>query len=146
LLAEDNPADVTLVCEALKEHRVDCVLSLAKDGAEAINLIEKLDRDLKEPDLDLVLLDMHLPKSDGQHILKRLRSTERLAQTPVIVLTASVSPHDEATAEKQAVRHYFRKPTTLDRFMELGAIVRDLLAANRAWHRAGRRAGATPPV
>ncbi|HEY1340441.1 MAG TPA: response regulator [Bryobacteraceae bacterium] len=127
LLAEDNAADITLVREALREHRLDCALHVMRDGAQAIAFLERLDADPGEPRLDLVLVDMHLPKRDGEDILRRLRSTERYAQTPVIVMTASDSPDDRQRAEKHAALHYFRKPSSLTEFIELGAIVRSIL-------------------
>lgn len=130
LLAEDNAADVTLVREALKAHGVPCTLRVVKDGAEAIAYLELLDRDHRKTPLDLLLLDMHLPKHDGADILRALRSTERYAQTPVIVMTASESPNDQEAAEKHAALHYFRKPSTLAKFLTLGGIVKDVLAGN----------------
>jgi CheY-like chemotaxis protein len=128
LLVEDNAADVALVRDALREHRVPCELHIVKDGAEAIAFLERLDEDRREPRLDLLLLDMYLPKRHGQDILKRLRSTERYAQTPVIVMTASTSAADQEAAERHAARYFFRKPASAAQFLQLGAIVRDVLA------------------
>jgi len=96
-----------------------------------------LDEDSKAPPIDLLLLDLHLPRRDGEDILRRLRSTERNAQTPVIVMTASDAPHDHQMAQKHAAIHYFRKPNSLVEFMQLGVIVRGVLtgtktAANKA--------------
>src|SRR5579862_6098678 len=88
LLAEDNTSDVALVREALRTHEVDCVLHVIPDGAQVIHWLDTLDSDPDSAPLDLLLLDMHLPKFDGRDILKRLRSTERYAQTPVVVMTA----------------------------------------------------------
>lgn len=128
LLVEDNAADVALVREAFKEHGISCGLSVVRDGAEAIRFIERLDEDRREPPLDLLLLDMHLPKRHGGDILKRLRSTERYAQTPVIVMTGSTSRQDEEVANKNAALHYFRKPSNAAQFLELGAIVKEILS------------------
>ncbi len=129
LLAEDSAADVTLVREALKEHDVGCVLHVVKDGADAIAFIKSLDDGPKQRRLDLLLLDMHLPKHDGEDILKALRSTERYGQTPVVAMTSSASPQVRAQAERHAALHYFKKPSTLEEFMELGGIVRDILTS-----------------
>jgi CheY-like chemotaxis protein len=131
LLAEDNLADVALVREALRTHEVDCVLHVIRDGAQVIHWLDNLDSDPTSDSLDLLLLDMHLPKFDGQDILKRLRSTERYAQTPVVVMTAL----DSRLVGDQAVGHaalvYFRKPSTLSEFMRLGSIVRQVLAGDK---------------
>jgi CheY-like chemotaxis protein len=127
VLAEDNPADVLLVQEALTEHAISCDLRILGDGEQAIKFIHQLDVDSKLPCPDLLLLDLHLPKSDGAEILRCLRASDRCARTPVVVLTSSDSPNDHARAEKNAVLHYFRKPATLRQFMTLGAVVRQLI-------------------
>lgn len=131
LLAEDNPADVALVRRALKEHRVDCVLNVVRDGAAAIQWIQTRDTDSRLLPLDLLLVDMHLPKRDGEDILKHLRATENYGQTPVIAMSSL----DSSINEEKTVGHdalvYFKKPSTLDEFMQLGAIVRGVLARKR---------------
>ena len=136
LIAEDNPADVALVREALKMHDINCVLHVLRDGEQALALLDSLDRDPKLPRVDLLMLDMHLPKHDGEEILKRLRSTEHYAQTPVIVMTSYPSNLIEANATKHAAMFYFRKPSTLDELSELGSMVRNVLAEDRGGHQA----------
>jgi CheY-like chemotaxis protein len=136
LLAEDSPADVVLVREALKEHGVACTLHIVSDGEEAIAFIENLDSIPNDLRLDLLLLDMHLPKQDGDVILRRLRSTKSCSGTPVVVMTASDSPYDHETAAKHAVLHYFRKPSTLEQFLQLGGIVKGILSGKQPGSRA----------
>jgi DNA-binding response OmpR family regulator len=92
-----------------------------------IGLLDRIDNRPKLHALDLVLLDMHLPNHDGEEILKKLRSTEHYALTPVIVMTASLSPKDRMKAEKHAALHYFNKPANLDDFMKLGVLVGQIL-------------------
>lgn len=127
LLAEDSAADVGIVRLALRDHDLNHILYVAKDGEEAIAFIKKFDADLNAPKLDLLLLDMHLPRYNGEEILQRLRSTKHYAKTPVIVMTASAAPEDEYRAQKHAALYYFRKPSRLQEFIELGAIVREIL-------------------
>jgi CheY-like chemotaxis protein len=127
LLAEDSAADVSIVRIALRRHNLDHVLHIARDGEEAIAFIEKADRDSTAPGPDLLLLDMHLPRFNGEQILKRLRSTERYAQTPVVVMTSSAALEDRQRAQKHAALFYFQKPSSMDEFVQLGAIVRDIL-------------------
>jgi len=129
LIAEDNPADVALVREALKLHGLDCVLRVLRDGEQALALLDSLDRDPKVPRVDLLILDMHLPKYDGEEILKRLRSTGHYAQLPVIVMTSHSSSWIEAKTTKRAGLFYFRKPSTLDELSELGLMVRNVLTS-----------------
>jgi CheY-like chemotaxis protein len=127
VLAEDNPADVRLVREALREHDVHCDLRVLTDGEQAVSFITGLDLDSKHPCPDLLLLDMHLPKRDGDAVLRHLRASERCAQTRVVILTSSDAPSDHSSAEKNAALHYFRKPTSLVQFLHLGRIVKEVL-------------------
>ncbi len=127
LLAEDSAADVGIVRLALRDQNFEHVLHVAADGQEAIAFIERADKDSKAAGPDLLLLDMHLPKYDGEAILKRLRSTERYAQIPVVVMTSSDAPRDYDSAQKHAAMFYFRKPSRLEEFRQLGAVVRDIL-------------------
>jgi CheY-like chemotaxis protein len=132
LLVEDSQADAGLVREALREHHVNCSLRVISDGAQAIEFIDRIDTDSKAPPLDLLLLDMRLPRLDGGEVLKRLRSTERYAQTPVIVMTGlSSSPLEEKTIKHNAMT-YFEKPSTLEEFMQLGSIVCRILEQGAA--------------
>jgi CheY-like chemotaxis protein len=132
VVAEDNRADIVLVEQALKIHGVDCELVIITDGAEAIRYFGGLDLNSGSPVPNLVLLDMHLPKYDGEDVLNALRSTERTAQTPVIIMTGSTASDVEKVAEKHAALHYFTKPSTWTEFSDLGAIVRNLLEGRKA--------------
>ena len=126
-LAEDNPDDVLLVRMALRDAGLNCTLHVFHDGEQAISFFETLDRHSTQPSIDLLLLDLHLPKRDGEEILKRLRSTERSAQTPVVVMTSSSAPHDYEKAQKNAAVYYFEKPSSAAEYMRLGGIVREVL-------------------
>jgi len=128
LLAEDNAGDVLLVREALKQHGISHSIEILSDGDQAVRFIEGLDRDSKSPCPELFLLDLHLPKKDGDLILRHLRASERCGQTPVVILTSSDSPGDYENAIRHAALHYFRKPSTLDEFMELGEVVKSIVA------------------
>src|SRR5580700_5861336 len=127
LLAEDNPADVQLVREALKDREVTCRLHVAADGDQAIQFIARVDRDSTMRCPKLLLLDLHLPGHDGEAVLRCLRASERCGQTPVVILTSSDSPRDREKATANAALHYFRKPATLEQFLQLGDIVTKIL-------------------
>ena len=132
VLAEDNPADVGLVRAALRQHEVDCELHVIGDGEEALSFIDSLDLDSRIPCPDLLLLDLYLPKRDGNEILRYLRASERCAQTPVVILTSSDAPSDHANADKNAAIYYFRKPSSLVQFMKLGIIVKAVVSRAQA--------------
>lgn len=131
LLAEDNPGDVGLVREALKQHNVACVLHVVNDGDHAITFLETLEADPSASPLHLLLVDMHLPKRDGKDVVKRLRNMERYAHVPVVMITGGDSTVVEEAAAANRALSYFRKPSTLDEYMQLGAIVRRLLTTSK---------------
>jgi DNA-binding response OmpR family regulator len=74
----------------------------------------------------LMLLDLNLPAIDGTQILNEFRTYQDCDEVPVIVMTSSDSPRDVARAEQMGVSHYFRKPSDLVDFVELGAVVKAL--------------------
>jgi CheY-like chemotaxis protein len=133
VLAEDNPHDVILVRMALSDAGLNFDLTVLADGEQAIRFLDRLDQDPRQPMIDLLLLDLNLPKWDGEEILKRLRSTERIAQTPVIVMTGSPAPRASETAQKNAAVHYFHKPLNLAAYMRLGTLVRDFFSSQKSF-------------
>ncbi len=118
LLAEDNPADVYLIEEALREHGVTFQLAVAQDGEQAIAMVSE-----SALNFDIVLLDLNMPKRDGSEVLEILRGTS----TPVIVLTSSDSPVDRTEAMRLGATRYIRKPTGLDDFLAIGATIKEIV-------------------
>jgi two-component system, chemotaxis family, response regulator Rcp1 len=126
-IAEDNPADLYLIEEALRRHEVSYRLTTADNGEDMLNMIARLDRDPAESCPNLFLIDLNLPRRSGDEILARLRNSSRCAQVPAIVITSSDSPQDRARARELGASFYFRKPADLERFMAIGEIVRKFL-------------------
>jgi CheY-like chemotaxis protein len=131
LVAEDNPADIELVREALYDRQVLCRLHVVSDGEQAVTFIQHLDRDETLSCPKLFLMDLHLPKRDGEEILDCLRASERCLHTPVIVMTSVASRREMEATSQHANVHYFQKPNTLEQFMRLGDVVRDLVGPLR---------------
>jgi chemotaxis family two-component system response regulator Rcp1 len=127
LVAEDNAADVYLIHEAFKRHKIRYRLETADNGEDMLNLIAKIDQDPSESCPDLFLVDLNLPRRPGDEILARIRQSVRCGQVPVIVITSSDSPQDRARARDLGASYYFRKPADLERFMTIGGIVREFL-------------------
>jgi CheY-like chemotaxis protein len=125
LLAEDNPADVYLIEEALREHQVAFELQLAEDGEAAIALLATA-----EVKPDIVLLDLNMPKRSGGEVLERLRRDSG-GDMPVVVLTSSDSPSDREEALRLGATCYIRKPTGLDEFLQIGATIKSLASGAR---------------
>jgi CheY-like chemotaxis protein len=126
LLAEDNPADVYLIREALKQHQVKCEIRTAADGRDVLSLLAAEDRSWRP---DLIILDLNLPRHDGIEILQKLRTLDALSGVPVVVLTSSDSPRDRVTATQLGATRYLSKPSNLEQFMQLGAVFKELLPA-----------------
>jgi CheY-like chemotaxis protein len=127
LLAEDNPADVYLIREALREHGVDAAMRVASDGGEVLRMISSEQAPAEAEHLGLIILDLNLPRHDGTEILQRLRETTAFSHIPVVVLTSSDSPRDRLVAHSLGVTRYLRKPSSLEQFLGLGAVFKDLL-------------------
>jgi CheY-like chemotaxis protein len=121
-LAEDNPADVYLLKEAIgTSSGNDVQVVLAEDGEEALDYVHQRGRFTSCDKPDLIVLDLNLPKSDGTDILRSIRESDRLAATPVVVLTSSDSPRDRAAVERLGATCYITKPSDLDAFLALGS-------------------------
>ena len=127
LLAEDNPADVYLIREALREHGVGCAMRVVSDGAEVLRMISSAQVLAEARHLSLIILDLNLPRHDGTEILQRLQEITELSHVPVVVLTSSDSPRDRLAASELGAACYLRKPSSLEQFLSLGAIFKDLL-------------------
>jgi CheY-like chemotaxis protein len=141
LLADDNPSDVYLIREALREHAVDCTLRVVSDGKEAMGIIVGETGDADTLSIGLIILDLNLPRHDGIEILQKLRETGRLEGVPVVVLTSSDSPRDRVQANQLGATRYLRKPSSLDEFLSLGAVFKDLLGQSGTMSRATRSLG-----
>jgi CheY-like chemotaxis protein len=127
LLAEDNDGDIFLVRRALDKHIGPYQLLLAKDGEEALEVLERAGVDEGAVAPDFVILDLNLPRHSGIEILKHLRNVPRYAAAPVIIFTSSDSPQDKVEAFRLGANRYFQKPTDLAGFMKLGEMVKEIL-------------------
>ncbi len=120
LLVEDNPADVRLTQEALKEAaHARTRLHVAGDGVEALEFLHKQGDFASVPRPDLMLLDLNLPRVDGRQVLAEVKGDPDLRRIPVVVLTTSPSEDDILHAYDQHVNSYIRKPVDLDQFLHV---------------------------
>lgn len=137
LLAEDNPGDVFLVRRALEKHGLETELVIVEEGQAALRYMDKVDADGSVVAPALALLDLNLPRANGNRILTRIRQSPRAGGIPIIIVTSSDSPLDRAAAAKLGATGYFQKPGDLAGFMQLGQVVRDALGAAIS-HTAGK--------
>jgi two-component system, chemotaxis family, response regulator Rcp1 len=120
LLVEDNPADVRLTQEALKEAaNATTRLHVAGDGVEALEFLHREGEFASAPRPDLMLLDLNLPRVDGRQVLAEVKGDPDLRRIPVVILTTSPSEDDILHAYDQHVNSYIRKPVDLDAFLDV---------------------------
>ena len=119
LLVEDNPGDVRLTVEILKEAKVLNALDVAEDGVEALSYLRRKNgfEDKRRP--DLVLLDLNLPKKDGRDLLAEIKKDPDLRRIPVVILTSSDAEADVIKTYDLHANCYITKPINLDQFMEV---------------------------
>lgn len=119
LLVEDNPGDVRLTVEILKEAKVLNALDVAEDGVEALSYLRRENgfEDKRKP--DLVLLDLNLPKKDGRDLLAEIKKDPDLRRIPVVILTSSDAEADVIKTYDLHANCYITKPINLDQFMEV---------------------------
>ncbi len=126
-LVEDNRADILLIREALAAYQVPYQLQVAANGAEAIEFVDRMGTPSGPACPDLVLLDLNLPRIDGAEVLREFRRHPDCLNTPVIVMSSSDTPRDREKVSRLGVTRYFRKPTTFDAFMLLGALIKEVV-------------------
>jgi two-component system, chemotaxis family, response regulator Rcp1 len=119
LLVEDNPGDVRLTVEALKEGKVQNKLHVARDGAEALDFLFRRGVHANATRPDIILLDLNLPKKDGREVLDEIKKDPKLRRIPVVVLTTSSAEEDILKSYDLHVNCYITKPVDMDRFIEV---------------------------
>jgi CheY-like chemotaxis protein len=125
VLAEDCRADVYLVRRALAQSGIDYDLHIVEDGGAVLSLLGRIGEEVPRP--DILLMDLNLPKVDGTELIRLFKQNPDCEQVPVIVVTSSDSPKDRARTAQLGISAYFRKPSDLSEFMQLGDLVRNVL-------------------
>ena len=121
LLVEDNPHDLELTLRALQKANISNNIEIARDGAEALDIIfcEGVHAGRKiEDGPKVILLDLKLPKVDGLEVLRRVKTDPRTRATPVVVLTSSKEQRDVVESYHLGVNSYIVKPVNFERFAE----------------------------
>lgn len=118
LLVEDNPADIRLTVELLREAKLANRLQVIRDGREALQYLRHEGVHAERPMPDIVLLDLDLPGSNGRDVLAEIRGTPMLRHLPVFVLTASVAHAEAVRAEGLNADGFLIKPLDLPQFLQ----------------------------
>jgi CheY-like chemotaxis protein len=127
LLVEDNPGDVRLTREALKDDRVCSSLSVVRDGVEAMAFLRREGPYAGAPRPDLILLDLNLPRKDGREVLEEVRADAALRTIPIVVITASEEEREVGRLDALKADCYVTKPVGLDQ------VVRVVRAVDGFW-------------
>ncbi|MFB6227193.1 MAG: response regulator [Halobacteriales archaeon] len=119
LLAEDNPGDVKLTQKALEEGNIANNLHVVNDGVEALRFLNQEGEHTDEPRPDIILLDLNMPRKDGQEVLEELKDDDDLGRIPVVVLTSSESEEDIIKSYDLNANAYMTKPVDFDGFVNI---------------------------
>lgn len=125
LLVEDNPGDVRLTIEALKEAKVLNKLTIVKDGIEALSLLRRQGEHARAARPDLILLDLNLPRKDGREVLAEIKADDNLKHIPVVILTTSQDEQDVLKSYNLYANCYITKPVDLDQFITVVKSIED---------------------
>ena len=126
LLVEDNPGDVRLTKEALKEGKVRInKLHVVMDGMEALAFLRRQGKfsDVIRP--DIILLDLNLPKKDGREVLAEIKNDPDLRRIPVVILTTSKAEEDILKSYDLHANCYITKPVDLNQFITVVQSIED---------------------
>ncbi|MBZ0227617.1 MAG: response regulator [Bauldia sp.] len=119
LLVEDNPADIRLTVEGLKEAKVANNLHAVRDGNEALDFLFRQGRHDTAPRPDLVLLDLNLPGIDGREVLRQVKQDPALRAIPVVVITSSEAEADIIKSYESHANCFISKPIDFEGFLHV---------------------------
>ena len=125
LLVEDNPADVRLMLETLRDANKAVRLHLAADGVEAMAFLRRQGASARAPRPVLILLDLNLPKMDGREVLAEVKGDIDLKTIPIVILTTSDAESDITRSYQLQANCYLTKPVRLEEYENLVRSVND---------------------
>ena len=125
LLVEDNPADVRLTMETIKDYKVKNRLEVVENGIDAIDFLRRNGKFADKPRPDLILLDLNLPGKDGREVLAEIKEDPDLCRIPVVVVTSSEAEQDILKAYNLHVNCYITKPVGLTEFVKVVKSIED---------------------
>jgi CheY-like chemotaxis protein len=119
LLVEDNPGDIRLMREALRESKIVRRIHSVTDGQKAIDFLRKPNNDPDAVRPDIIFLDLNLPRKDGREVLAEIKADSKLRRIPVVILTSSQAEEDILRSYDNHANCYVTKPVDLEKFMEV---------------------------
>jgi two-component system, chemotaxis family, response regulator Rcp1 len=125
LLVDDDPADVRLTQEALKEHKVYCQTAVASDGVEAMAYLRREGPYADAARPDIILLDLNMPRKDGREVLEEVKTDPDLKRIPVVVMTTSSADQDVVQSYNLGANCYIVKPVDLEQLTTIVKSIED---------------------
>lgn len=125
LLVEDNPGDVRLTQEVLKDGRIRNRLNVVGDGVEALAFLRREGDYVDALPQDLILLDLNLPRMSGREVLAEIKGDPLLRRVPVVILTTSSAEADILGAYDLHANAYITKPVDLEQFVTVVRSIED---------------------
>jgi len=132
LVIENNDSDVFLLERALNQHDLRFEMVHLQNGSDALAFIRRQGAYVDAPIPNLILVDLNLAKYTGEDMLREIGSSRHFRGVPVCVWSSSRSRQDKALLEDLGVSRFITKPCGLDRFLEIGKVLKDLIAVPRA--------------
>jgi chemotaxis family two-component system response regulator Rcp1 len=128
VVVEDNRSDVFLLKRALNRQHIDFQLTHLRDGSEALAFVRRDGPYANAPRPDLILVNLNLPKVDGEEIVREIRTARHLDGVPVWVWSSSELLQDGGSFSRLGANKFILKPSGLEQFMQIGKTVKDLLS------------------
>ena len=119
LLVEDNPGDIRLTKEAMRDGKVGNRLHVVMDGVDAMAFLRKEGAFASAPTPDLVLLDLNLPRKSGREVLAEIKNDDLLKHIPVVILTSSQAEQDVLSSYRLRANAFVTKPVNLEQFLKV---------------------------
>lgn len=125
LLVEDNPGDVERTLKAFERGKVFTHLNVVSDGVEALAFLRRDGAYAQAPEPDLILLDLNLPRKNGQEVLAEIKQDPDLRRIPVVVLTTSSSEIDISRSYNLRANAFIAKPVDINSFINVVETIED---------------------
>ena len=125
LMIEDNPDDVELTREALRDAKVLNGIHVAGDGVEGLAFLRREGKYVHAPRPDLILLDLNMPRMDGRELLETIKADEELKSIPVVVLTTSAAEADVLRSYRLHANCYITKPVDFEQFVKIVRLIEE---------------------
>ena len=119
LVVDDNPADIDLMRETLREGRLMNRIHACGDGLQALQFLRREGEFGAAPRPDMILLDLNMPRMDGREFLAEIKGDPTLRRIPVVVLTTSKADEDVYRSYDLGVNSYIVKPVTFEALVDI---------------------------